>query len=156
VSSELVLAYQALAARAITVGATTYSAKSLTEVPDSLPDAELPVRLLQPVGARGGETEWITIGQHDGSMRMIVDIADELLLSEVGLGAQSSDVAEAQLDYTDAYIRAMKADRKLTTFSWIERVRPDGFLVRFPKAEGAPIYHGVRMITRIVYLLGPD
>ena len=92
--------YDALAATTITVDSKAITVKDADQIPNSVPAANLPVRLLTPLAPFGVETgaESITIGSSGGSQPMVIDwtVADIMLwakvVSDVGVKAHAKDL----------------------------------------------------------------
>jgi hypothetical protein len=80
-----------------------YKAKDLDELPNSITDAHLPIRLLLPFNARAGAQNYTftDYGHTDAEIDWLV--TDLMLLGSVGLGRGPIDFAVDTVLYTKAY-----------------------------------------------------
>ena len=80
-----------------------YKAKDLDELPNSVRDADLPLRMLLPFNVRAGSQSYrfTDYGHTDAEIDWLV--TDLMLLGSVGLGRGPIDFAEDTVLYTRAY-----------------------------------------------------
>jgi hypothetical protein len=108
-SSAIASIYDALAATSITVNSTSVAVKDADELPNSVPAANLPVRLLTVMNTNGTElnVRSDTIGGDGYSMPTIVfwRMADVMLWrkigTDIGVKAHSKEIVSYAAEYID-------------------------------------------------------
>jgi hypothetical protein len=107
-SSQLAAIYAALAAQIVTVGTVPVSAQSGAALSDSVESAQLPVRLLLPVGGKAaGSLQGVkTFGGGGKTPVLTVDwtLTDLLLWRAIGAGVGLTDLAPELISYCAAYL----------------------------------------------------
>ena len=146
-SSGILAVYNTIAATTITVNTITVTVYDADELPNSVPAASLPVRLLTPLSPFGVEvgarSDTIPKG---GSMPYIVDwtIADILLWNPVATDVGIKAHAKELLAYCVQYLEMLKT-LNVTMVTAVSLV-PD--VINYP-TQSANWYYGVRAILEI-------
>lgn len=143
--------YDALAAMNVTLNAAVVPVFNYDELPDSIQTAQLPCRLLHPLGEQpAGSTTPFTLS--GTGLQFGWTIFDLFLLRPVGQGIGLVDAAPDLVAYVEAYATALKASIKLVGHSaTITGGTFDPAIFAYPRG-GAAIYFGVMVTLRITEL----
>ena len=146
-SSTILAIYNTLEATTITVGGVSVTVYDADELPNSVPAATLPVRLLTPLtpfGVEAGATS--TVIPMGGSMPYVVDwtIADLMLWKPVAVDIGVKAHAKSLLSYCVQYLDMLKTVNVpiITSVSLI----PD--VINYP-TQSANWYYGVRVLLGV-------
>ena len=149
--SDLAGIYDALAAMDVTLNAAVVPVFNYDALPDSIQTAQLPCRLLHPLGEQpAGSVTPFTLSGH--SLSLGWTIFDLFLLKPVGQGIGLVDAAPELVAYMDAYATALAANIKLVGHSvTITGGEFDPALYAYPR--GAPTaFFGVMVKLRLTEL----
>ena len=107
--SQLATIYSTLAATPITVGAVAVAALNGATLPDSVESAQLPVRLILPVGGKASGTvqtprTFKTSTTQGGVLVVDWTLSDVLLWRALGAGVGLTDLAPELIAYMAAYM----------------------------------------------------
>lgn len=107
--SQLTTIFSALAATTITVGITSITALNGATLPDSVESAQLPIRLILPVGGKASGTvatprTFKTSATEGGVLVVDWTISDLLLWRALGAGIGLTDLAPDLIAYMAAYM----------------------------------------------------
>ena len=113
--SVILSIYDAIAAISVTVSGTTPTVYDLDELKDSYKSADLPARLLLPVGvdapADAREGQFIALGSTTRTRWRITDLMLWKMAGRPGTGLDA--VAEDLVAYAGAYVEALRSNRGL-------------------------------------------
>ncbi|MCC6615935.1 MAG: hypothetical protein IT320_20865 [Anaerolineae bacterium] len=149
--SDLSGIYDALEAMDVTLNAAVVPVFNYDELPDSIQTAQLPCRLLHPLGEQplGSVTPFTLSGT---SLQFGWTIFDLFLLRPVGQGIGLVDAAPDLVAYMGAYAAALKTHIKLVGHTvTITGGAFDPALYAYPRG-GAAIYFGVMVTLRMTEL----
>lgn len=149
--SDLSGIYDALAAMDVTLNAATVPVFNYDELPDSIQTAQLPCRLLHPLGEQpGGSVTPFTLS--GVSLQFGWTIFDLFLLRPVAQGIGLKDAAPDLVAYMDAYAAALKTHIKIVGHSaTITGGTLDPAIFAYPRG-GPTIHFGVMVTLKITEL----
>lgn len=144
-SSSIEAFYDTLAATVFTIGPVTVAVKDADEIPNSVPAANVPVRLLTPLAPFGVEVGAASsvIAVTGGSQPYIVDwtVVDILLWSkivtDVGVKAHAKDLVA----YCVQYLEMLKSLDRPNFILQSVQLTPD--VINYP-LQSADWFYGVR------------
>lgn len=137
--SALLDIYAALAAMPVPVNGVVVPVRKVTELPESIPAAACPVRLLMPLGTRPGAPAIASItlqGASTAEWRM----ADLLLLRPAQAG-RLEQAAAMLVQYMEDYAKALAKQRALNG-AFIQSAALEAGVFTYP-AGGAAQWYGV-------------
>jgi hypothetical protein len=147
--TQLTAIYNALAAIDVTVNGVTPRVFNFDNLKAEIHTAELPCRLLLPMGERlGGEASVISMGGH-GSVPWT--ICDLMLWSPIAQGRGIKEHPGALVAYMEAYVNTMQQHMKLLrspVTATVEKIRPDAGLFSYP-VNTETWYYGVECIVTV-------
>jgi hypothetical protein len=110
-TSQLATIYSTLAGQVITVGSVGVTALSGADLPDSIESAQLPIRLLLPVGGKAAGTlqGFRTFGGGGQTPVLTIDwiLTDLLVWRALGAGVGLTDLAPELIAYCAAYLSVL-------------------------------------------------
>lgn len=145
--------YAALAAKTVTVGAFTPTVYTLATLPNGISSAQLPCRLLLPLGDianEGRDVEFIATG---ATITVNWQIKDLLLWAPAthGLGVRS--YAPDLVAYAGAYVDMLRTFKGPSTQSNLESASVIPGVYRYPGGEGGIDYVGALCTLQIMEVL---
>lgn len=149
--SDLSGIYDALEAMNVTLNAAVVQVFNYDALPDSIQTAQLPCRLLHPLGEQplGSTTPFTLAGT---GLQFGWTLFDLFLLRPVGQGIGLKDAAPDIVNYMEAYATALKANVKLVGHTvTITGGTFDPAIFAYPRG-GAAIYFGVMVSLKITEL----
>lgn len=147
-SSDILSIYNTLEATTITVNTVTVTVYDADELPNSVPGASLPVRLLTPLSPFGIEAGAVSeiVPQSTSSMPYIVDwsIVDLMLWQPVATDVGIKAHAKELLAYCVQYLDMLKT----VNISLITSVSLVPDVINYP-TQSANWYYGVRSVLGV-------
>lgn len=159
-TSNIAAAYAALDATNITFslrGADrTPAVKTLSELPNIVNAADLPMRLLLSVDGVGeaSDMQFLTLGQGTagGSYTVTWRIVDLMLAATQASGSGAKDVALSLVTYCGKYMDMARNSRNLASGISIQKAVPSAGIYEFPAGSGN-MFFGVQVIIDLVEIV---
>lgn len=134
--------YAALAAKTVTADSKTPTVYSLASLPSSVETAQLPCRLLLPVGDNSNEGRDIGFIAIGTTATVNWQVKDLLLWQSTGQGIGLSGFASQLVEYAGAYVDMIRSFKQPSTYSNLESVNILPGIFEYPSAGGI-FYAGV-------------
>lgn len=136
----------------------TPTVKGLTELPNRVESADLPLRLLLNVqnNAEGVSFQAGTLGSGLGGgakPTIIWRITDLMLALPQNQGTGVKDVAYDLMAYCSAYLAAVRNNIKITSGALVEDVSVEPGVYLYPASETGVAYYGVQCVWSIKELV---
>lgn len=155
-TSEISTIYTAIEDMSILVNGVMPNVYGLTGIPNSLPSANLPARILLDLANAGeGQTmEFRTVGSGiNGGGKQYVDwqFNDLMLYLPIAQGVGNKQVASALVAYLGAYIDAARANRELANTAngsaSITGLKVTPGVYEYPSGSGSQYWGVMAMVT---------
>lgn len=152
-SSQIKEIYAAFASLSITLGTKVVTAKQPSELPNTIPSANLPLRLLTPISRFSNnfgisDTTWNS-GLGSQVNQVTWTITDLFLYDAINTQIGVKALTDPLIDYAKEYLnQAANGGIDLPGNCWVDQIslRPD--VIEYPLGSGN-FYYGVVAIVRV-------
>jgi len=136
---SLTAIFDALAAMTVQHNSTNVLTYSIDALPNSLPSADLPIRLLDGGDLTG--LEWVTLGNvATNKAKLKWAITDTFYLQPVSQGSTLGTAAGELATYASAYVTALQAVKKIPTGAEITDAKGTIGVSEYPVGGGTFYY----------------